>query len=96
MPAPKGNLYAAKDRRWRHAIETALANRSRAKQVEELEVLANKLIDMGLEGDLGAIQEIGNRLDGKPAQAIVGADGGPVMFEMIKRVIVDKIAEAKA
>ena len=37
---------------------------------DELELLANKLIDMALAGDLGAIKEIGNRLDGLPVQSV--------------------------
>jgi hypothetical protein len=32
-------------------------------------------------GDLSAIQEIINRLEGKPSQKIVGADNGPVRVE---------------
>ena len=31
-----------------------------------------------LDGDMQAIKEIGDRLDGRPAQPIVGVDGGPV------------------
>ena len=33
---------------------------------------------MALAGNLGAIKEIGDRLDGKPAQEIMGEDGGPL------------------
>lgn len=41
---------------------------------DELELLANKLIDMALAGDLGAIKEIGNRLDGLPVQSVAVQD----------------------
>ncbi len=84
MGAPAGNKFAANGARWRNAIEAALAKRSKAKQVQALEELAEKLIDMGLGGDLGAIQEIGNRLDGKPVQAVSGPDGGPLTIEIIR------------
>jgi hypothetical protein len=43
------------------------------------------------EGDVGAMREFGDRLDGKVAQAIIGGEGDdpPVQLEVIKRVIVD-------
>jgi hypothetical protein len=44
---------------------------------------------MALEGDFDAIEEIANRLDGKPPQAIVGdEDGDPIRIARIERVIV--------
>jgi hypothetical protein len=36
----------------------------------KLRLLASKLIDRGLEGDVTAIREIADRLDGKPAQTV--------------------------
>ena len=35
---------------------------------KKLRLLANKLVDKGLEGDTMAIREIADRLDGKPHQ----------------------------
>lgn len=35
---------------------------------QKLERLADKLVDFALDGQGWAMQEIGNRLDGKPAQ----------------------------
>lgn len=78
MAAAPGNQYAAKEKRWRMAIERALDKRSRASQVEALDEIAETLLNKAKEGDLNAIKELGDRLDGKPAQAITGADGGPV------------------
>ena len=66
----KGNQAWAKGFRWRTAIKNALEQRSKRDQVVALELLAEKLIDMALAGDLGAIKEIGNRLDGMPAQSV--------------------------
>ena len=37
---------------------------------EFLEPFATKLKDMALAGDLGAIRELFDRIDGKPAQAV--------------------------
>lgn len=45
---------------------------------EKLRQIADTLIDLAMNGDIQAIKELGDRLDGKPAQAIVGPDNGPV------------------
>ncbi len=46
--------------------------------------------DDNLGGDLAAIKEIGDRLDGKPAQAIEnGEDGAFEVLQRIETVIVD-------
>ena len=66
----QGNQAAAHGFRWRRAIANALDQRSKRDQVVALELLAEKLIDMALAGDLGAIKEIGNRLDGMPPQSV--------------------------
>ena len=74
MPFEKGNQLGRNSYRWRDAINRALAQRSRKAMHDELELLANKLIDMALAGDLGAIKEIGNRLDGLPVQSVAVQD----------------------
>ena len=45
------------------------------KRLDELNALpavVDQLISKAIEGDMQAIKEIGDRLDGKPAQAIIG------------------------
>ena len=74
-----GNHNASKNRPWRQAIERALARRSKASQTEALDALAEKFLDMA-ERDIAAMREFGDRLDGKPAQAITGADGGALVI----------------
>lgn len=78
MAAAIGNTYSAKGRRWADAIERALAKRSRAKGIEALDELAEKLLVRCDEGDMTALKELGDRYDGKPPQAITGEGGGPV------------------
>ncbi len=78
MAAAPGNQYAAKAKVWSMAISRALEARSRVKQREALDDLAEKLLAKCEEGDMAALKELGDRLDGKPAQAITGADDGPV------------------
>lgn len=70
--APRGNQNAAKAKVWSAAIERALERRtvSRTDGLKEIDALADLLIVMCWEKDLAAFQELGNRLEGKPAQAI--------------------------
>jgi hypothetical protein len=64
MGAPVGNNNNKKNREWSEAIRKAVVQR------KELDKLANALIDRALEGDLGALKELGDRLEGKPSQQI--------------------------
>jgi hypothetical protein len=68
MAAPLGNRNAAKAKVWSAAIERALERRA-AERVPAINELAEKLIEMGLMGDLPALREIGDRLEGKPQQS---------------------------
>lgn len=78
MAAAIGNQYAAKARKWTQAIERALEQRSLAEQREALDELAEVLINQALAGEQWALKELGDRLEGKPAQAITGEGGGPL------------------
>lgn len=79
MAAPLGNQNAVKAKRWQQAIDRALEKRSKAAGIEELDRLAEKfLAEVEAEG-ISGFKELGDRLDGKPAQAITGADGGPLV-----------------
>lgn len=73
MAAAPGNQYAAKSRRWTDAIDRAISKRSRVSGLEALDELAEKLLVKVDEGDTSAIKELGDRLEGKVPQAIVGA-----------------------
>lgn len=76
--APVGNQNAAKAKVWRAAIERALEIRSQSRVdgKKEIDALAEKLLDLVAAGDLPALKEFGDRMDGKPAQAIIGGDEG--------------------
>ena len=76
MGAPVGNQNAAKAKVWRAAISRALERRSasRTDGVKEIDALAEQLLTLVAAGDLGALKEFGDRMDGKPAQAIIGGD----------------------
>lgn len=49
-----------------------IRDKSRIDGKKEIDALAEKLLDLVAAGDLAALKEFGDRLDGKPAQAIVG------------------------
>lgn len=78
MAAPKGNQNAAKAKVWSAAIERALAEKSRIKGKIMLDECARALVDKAAEGDVAALKELGDRMEGKPVQGIVGPDGGPI------------------
>ena len=73
--APKGNSNYRKGRMWKDAIKQALAEKdSKSDQMAALRELAHKLIEAAQAGEGWALKEIGDRLDGRPAQAIIGGD----------------------
>ncbi len=84
-----GNQNAARAKKWREAIMRALARKSGSVEAG-LDAAADKLAVLAIDdGDKWALEEIGNRVDGKPAQVIAGDDDlPPVRVEKIERVIV--------
>jgi ADP-ribosylglycohydrolase len=60
--APKGNNNPGKNKDWRDAVRKAV------KMGGKLDTIAKKVVSMAEDGDMQAIQEIANRLDGKPVQ----------------------------
>jgi len=80
MPGTIGNKNARRAKECRDALKYVLENSTYTgiKKGQALRAIANKLVEMGLDGDMQAIKEIGDRLDGRPAQEIMGEDGGPL------------------
>lgn len=56
-----------------------------------LRMIARSLIAAASEGKMDAIKEIGDRMDGKVAQAVIGGDedDAPIRLESIIRKIVE-------
>lgn len=82
--APLGNQNAAKAKVWTLAIQKALEKRSRVGRMEALEVIADQLIEKCMEGDLEALKELGNRLEGKPSQSIDANVSGGLTVNIVK------------
>jgi len=85
MGAPVGNTNAAKAKVWADAIRYVLAEAERGDNPKlTLRSLARELVQKAAEGDLPALKELGDRLDGKPAQAVAVTreDGGAVEMSL--------------
>jgi hypothetical protein len=79
MAAPLGNQNTAKAKQWQMAIERALETHGAGDRRAALDQVAGKVVELALTGERWAVEEIGNRLDGKASQPIGGAtDLGPV------------------
>lgn len=67
MAAPVGNKNGENGKRWRMAIDAALAKDGKDKFVALTE-LAEQLVLKAKTGDMTALKEIGDRVDGKSVQ----------------------------
>lgn len=75
--APTGNTNSSKDNRlWRNTILRAIAQ----GDPERLRLIAESLLNKAAEGDVSALRELGDRIDGKPTQAVEmsGPGGAPL------------------
>lgn len=74
---------------WQEALRTAMARRGESDYRQTLTKIADKVVEAALAGDRDAWKEIGDRLDGKPAQAIIGGgpDEPPIREERLVRYV---------
>lgn len=96
MAAPKGNRNAAKAKEWEAAISHALSEyeTSDIQRGLALRAIAKKLIAKALDGELAAMQEIGNRLDGKPKESV--EHSGSIENRHVTELSADQLAEELA
>lgn len=88
MGAPIGNRNAAKPRLFDGALRRAINEAGADREV--LLDIAKVMLAKALEGDLAAIKEIRDTLDGKPAQSVtVGGDPENPLVSRVERLIVD-------
>jgi hypothetical protein len=81
MPFEPGNQLATRNRSsqtkiWADALRIAIT-RAHASGGTKLQALADKTVDEGLAGNMAAIKEIGDRLDGRPPQTLQHEGGDP-------------------
>ena len=82
--APTGHRNGSQQKLWEDAIRRAVL----ADDGKRLRAIAERLLDKAAEGDIAAMKELGDRVDGKPAQSVSGAgvEGAPLVTR-IERVI---------
>jgi len=85
-----GNNNAGKAKPWQAAINRALAKRSKVAEREALDDLAEKLLEKCDEGDLAALREMADRIEGRAAQSMtLSGDEDAPLITRIERVIVN-------
>jgi molecular chaperone GrpE (heat shock protein) len=87
QPGQSGNPSGAPKQAkiWKDAITRAIKRRE-ADDPQALEKLADKLLSAVEAGDVGAMKEFGDRLDGKVAQAIIGGDEDDPAIQTVTRI----------
>lgn len=86
--APRG---PKSDKLWADAIRLAVLRDSNqfdddGKIRKRISVIADNLAKLAEEGDIAAMKEVGDRLDGRPAQAVQHSgdgDNGEIVFRTI-------------
>lgn len=66
---------AVADRFWSEAVRLAVYRETEddeGKRRKRINIIADKLCALAMEGDMQAIKEIGDRIDGKPRQMVEG------------------------
>ena len=89
QPGQSGNPNGRpKSKPFKDAIKKAL--KAAGDDVDDLEAVAKALVAKAKEGDVPAIKELADRLDGKVTQPIAGDDDEPAIqhIHRIERVIV--------
>jgi hypothetical protein len=75
---------------WRDALLKAVKEKQETGKGRQLEAIAAALVNAACKGDVAAIREIGDRLDGKPHQSttVSGDPDNPLVHE-VRETIVD-------
>lgn len=86
MAAPEGNNNSSRENRlWANTIRRAVVQ----GDAERLRRIAESLLNKAEEGDIQAIKEVGDRLDGRPSQSLdLGSDPDrPVVSKIINEIV---------
>jgi hypothetical protein len=73
---------------WADAVRRAVMRRMDDVEgkPQKLERLADKIVEAGMEGDIQALKEIGDRLDGKATQQTDSTVNLSGSLELVKRI----------
>ncbi len=71
------------DKPWKEALWLAVNERMGDRK--KLRHLADKLVSKALEGDVQALREIGDRIEGKPTQSIDANVDGHITVNVVAR-----------
>lgn len=89
QPGQSGNPAGSTKRKiWQDAINRAIKRREESDP-QALEKLADKLLAKVAEGDVAAIKEFGDRVDGKVPQGLGGTDELPPVHitEIVRKIV---------
>jgi hypothetical protein len=78
MAAPKGNVNALKNKPFAEAINRAIAQ----DDGNRLRAIAEALLTKAADGDIGAIKEFADRVDGKVMQQVEATHTGNVILTL--------------
>jgi hypothetical protein len=83
--APVGNNYSGKNALWKWALKHALSEftSSQVERGQALKEIGRVLVELALAGDVKAIKEIGDRLDGKAVQLVGGDENRPLQAQIL-------------
>jgi hypothetical protein len=90
-PGQSGNPGGrGREKPYRDALRRALARAEVEGKPHSLDRIADAHLAKALSGDVSAVRELADRLDGKVPQAIVGdGEHDPVRIQAIERLITD-------
>ena len=80
---------AKPDKLMRDALILALKDEAidaNGQMTTKLRKVAEKLVEKAMDGDVPAIKEIGDRVDGRPSQAIIG-DGNEDPINVVTKIL---------
>ena len=87
-----GNNNAGKNRIWADAINKVLCQANEGEKHANLRKLAEKIIEKALDGDMVAMKEIGDRVDGK-ALASIEVSGHMSLSDMTEAALDKRLRE---
>ena len=93
MAGKPGRAGPKSDKLWSDAVRLAALREARdddGQTTRRINIIADNLVKAAIAGDIMAIKEVGDRIDGKARQQIDGpGDGGEHLITVIERRIVN-------